>query len=230
GMRGQSELREEFSTPLLVLMGMVGLVLLIACANVANLLIARAAFRQKEIAVRLALGAGRGRIVGQLVVESLLLALLGGAAGLVMAIWTSDVLVRALPYESATRALSTGPDLRVVGFTFVVALATGLVFGLVPAWQASRPALTSTLKNESTTVTAGNPRARLRKGLVVAQVAFSLLLLIGAGLFTRSLSNLRSLDPGFQADQLLTFAVDPSLNGYDQAHIRAVAQQLQDRL
>jgi predicted permease len=230
GLKGHSYVREDLSTPLVVLMGMVGLVLLIACANVANLLLARASFRQKEIAVRLALGAGRRRIVGQLVTESLVLAILGGAAGLVLAAWTSDLLVRSLPFESLTRALTTGPDLRVVGFTFAVALSTGLFFGLVPAWQASRPALTSTLKNESTTVTAGHPRARLRKGLVVAQVAFSLLLLIGAGLFTRSLANLRSLDPGFQADQLLTFAVDPSLNGYEQPHIRSLVAQLQERL
>jgi predicted permease len=230
GLRGQSDLREQFSTPLLVLMGMVGLVLLIACANVANLLIARASFRQKEIAVRLALGAGRRRIVGQLVVESLVLAVLGGLAGLVLAVWTSDMLVRALPFEGAVRALSTGPDLRVVGFTFAVALLTGLVFGLLPAWQSSRPALTSTLKNESTTVTAGHPRARLRKGLVVAQVAFSLLLLIGAGLFSRSLSNLRSLDPGFQADRVLTFAIDASLNGYSQERIRTLVAQIQERL
>ena len=230
GMKGHSYVRDNLSTPLVVLMGMVGLVLLIACANVANLLLARASFRQKEIAVRLALGAGRRRIVGQLVTESLVLAALGGLAGLVLAAWTSDMLVRALPFESATLALHTGPDLRVIAFTFAVALATGLFFGLVPAWQASRPALTATLKNESTTVTAGHPRARLRKGLVIAQVAFSLLLLIGAGLFTRSLANLRSLDPSFQADQLLTFAVDPSLNGYDQARIRALTQDLQDRL
>jgi predicted permease len=230
GMRGHSDLREQFSTPLLVLMGMVGLVLLIACANVANLLLARAAYRQKEIAVRLALGAGRNRIVGQLVVESLVLSLLGGIAGLLLALWTSDVLVRALPFESAARALSTGPDLRVVAFTFAVALATGLFFGLVPAWQSSRPALTSTLKNESTSVTSGHPKARLRKGLVVAQVAFSLLLLIGAGLFTRSLANLRRLDPGFRADQVLTFAMDASLNGYSQERIRSLVQSLQERL
>ena len=229
-VRGQSDLREQFSTPLVVLMGMVGLVLLIACANVANLLIARAAFRQKEIAVRLALGAGRRRIVGQLVVESLVLALLGGLAGLVLASWTTDILIRALPFEGAARALSTGADLRVVAFTFAVALVTGLVFGLVPAWQASRPALTATLKNESTTVTAGNPRARLRKGLVVAQVAFSLLLLVGAGLFTRSLANLRATDPGFQADQVVTFAIDASLNAYSQEHVRALVARIQERM
>jgi predicted permease len=227
---GHSYFREDLSTPLVVLMSMVGLVLLIACANVANLLLARSAFRQKEIAVRMALGAGRRRIVGQLLVESLVLAFLGGLAGLVIALWTSDLLVRALPFDSAARALSTGPDLRVVAFTFAVALATGVFFGLVPAWQVSRPALTATLRNESTTVTAGHTRARLRKGLVIAQVAFSLLLLIGAGLFTRSLANLRNLDPGFQADQLLTFSVDPSLNGYGQEHIRALVQQLQERL
>jgi putative ABC transport system permease protein len=215
GGRGTSGLRDQSKTPLLVLMGMVGLVLLIACANVANLLLARASSRQREIAVRLALGASRGRLVRQLLAESLVLALAGGAVGTIFAAWTGDLLIRALPVEHAARIFSVDPNLRVGLFALGLALLTGLVFGLVPALQATRPALSSTLKSESGSVMGGTGAFGFRKGLVVTQVALSLLLLIGAGLFTRSLANLRSLNPGFEAQRLLAFSVDPSLNGYD---------------
>jgi predicted permease len=215
GGRGTSGLRDQSKTPLLVLMGMVGLVLLIACANVANLLLARASSRQREIAVRLALGASRARIVRQLLAESFVLSLAGAAVGIVGAAWTGDLLIRALPVENASRIFSLEPDLRVGLFALGLALATGLVFGLVPAFQATRPTLSSTLKSESGSVLGGTGAFGFRKGLVVAQVALSLLLLIGAGLFSRSLANLRALDPGFQAERLLAFSVDPSLNGYD---------------
>jgi predicted permease len=230
GGRGASELRDESKKPLMVLMAMVGLVLLIACANVANLLLARASSRQREVAVRIALGASRARIVRQLLVECLVLAAAGGAAGLAVASWTGGLLVRALPFEAAPRVLSSEPDLRVALFALTLSAITALAFGLAPALQATRLDLAPTLKNEATSVMGGSAPFRFRKGLVVAQVALSLLLLIGAGLFTRSLMNLRQLDPGFQPEQLLTFRVDPSLNGYGVDRRIEVHERIRDEL
>ena len=228
GGRGVSGLRDQSRTPLLVLMGMVGLVLLIACANVANLLLARASSRQKEVALRLALGATRARLVRQLLVECLLLSLVGGALGIAISLWTADLLLRALPFEAAARVLSPAPDLRIALFAFGLSLVTGLVFGLVPALQSTRPDLAPTLKNEAGMVLGGTAPFRFRKGLVVAQVALSLLLLISAGLFTRSLLNLRRLDPGFRSQRIVTFVVDPSLNGYELERRFAFLRQLRD--
>ena len=228
GGRGTSDLRYQSKTPLLVLMGMVGLVLLIACANVANLLLARASSRQKEIAVRLALGASRSRLVRQLLIESVVFSLAGGLLGIGLAAWTGTLLLHALPSEQAARALSAEPDARVMLFALGLAVATGIVFGLVPALQATRPRLAPTLKDETASVIGGTSPFRFRKGLVVAQVALSLLLLIGAGLFTRSLVNLRGLDPGFQPERLLTFGVDPSLSGYGLQRRLALFKRLQD--
>jgi predicted permease len=230
GGRGVSGLRDQSKTPLLMLMGMVGLVLLIACANVANLLLARASSRQKEVALRLALGASRARLVRQLLVECLVLALAGGLLGIALSVWTADLLLRAVPYEAAARVLSPDPDLRVALFALALSLVTGLVFGLVPALQSTRPDLAPTLKNESGTVLGGSAPFRFRKALVVAQVALSLLLLIGAGLFTRSLINLRRLNPGFEAQRLVTFDVDPSLNGYTLERRFALFRQLQEEI
>lgn len=229
GYKGIAQIREQFSTPMLVLMGMVCLVLLIACANVANLLMARAPSRQREIAVRLALGASRRRVVTQLLVESLVLALAGGALGVLLAVWGADLLVRALPFEAASLTLSSTPDARVLLFTLAVTLLTGLLFGLVPALQMARPQLVHALKEEGgTVVSAGH--LRLRKGLVVAQVALSLLLLVGAGLFARSLWNLRALDPGFRVDRLFTFSLDPALSGYSAEASTAFYERLRQRL
>src|SRR5205823_3980314 len=228
--RGPSGLRDQAETPLLVLMGMVGLVLLIACANVANLLMARASSRQKEIAVRLALGASRGRLVRQLLVESVVFSLAGGLLGIVFAVWTGSLILRALPSEQAARVLSADPDLRVGAFALLLSLVTGLVFGLAPALQSTRPQLAPTLKNEAAAVVGGTAPFRLRKGLVVAQVALSLLLLIGSGLFTRSLLNLRSMHPGFQADRLLAFSVNPALSGYELTRRLSLFKRLQDDL
>ena len=228
GARGTSGLRDQSRTPLFVLMGMVGLVLLIACANVANLLLARASSRQREMAVRLALGAGRTRLVRQLLVESVVLSIAGGVLGLVFAAWTGDLLLGALPIEGAARVLTAEPDLRVGLFALGLSLLTGLAFGLAPAFQSTRPALAPTLKSEAGAVIGGAVPFRFRKGLVVAQVALSLLLLIGAGLFARSLMNLRTLDPGFEPERLLAFSVDPSLNGHDPARRLALCKQIQD--
>jgi predicted permease len=230
GARGPSGLRDQSKTPLLVLMGMVGLVLLIACANVANLLLARASSRQREIAVRLALGAGRGRLARQLLVESVVLSVAGGALGLVFAAWVGDLLLGALPVDQASRVLTAEPDLRVGLFALGLSLFTGLAFGLAPALQSTRPALAPTLKSETGSVLGGTAPFRFRKVLVVAQVALSLLLLIGAGLFTRSLLNLRTLNPGFEPERLLAFSVDPSLNGYDVPRRLAVLQKIQDEV
>ena len=224
--QGLSELRDSVQTPLFVLMAMVGLVLLIACANVANLLLSRASARQKEVAVRLALGAGRRRLIRQTMTESLVLAVAGGIVGVVLSIWVGDLLLSVMPFESFTRSLSTEPDLRVGGFTALLALATAVVFGLIPALQASKPELNRTLREEAGNLSGGTKHARFRKGLVVAQVALSMLLVAGAGLFARSLYNLKTLDTGFQVDNLITFRVDPSLNGYDQPRIKRFYDQL----
>jgi predicted permease len=230
GGRGISGLRDQSKTPLLVLMGMVGLVLLIACANVANLLLARASSRQKEVALRLALGASRARLVRQLLVECLVLAAAGGMLGIAISAWTANLLLRALPFEAAARVLSPDPDMRVALFALALSLATGVVFGLVPALQSTRPDLAPTLKNESGTLLGGSAPIRFRKGLVVAQVALSLLLLIGAGLFTRSLMNLRHLNPGFEPQRLITFTMDPSLNGYERERRFALFKQVQEEI
>src|SRR5262249_14910241 len=144
--------------------------------------------------------------------------------------WTAAVLLRADPDGNAIRAFSAEPDLRVAGFAFALSVLTGVVFGLVPAFQSTRPDVFPTLKSESGSVAGGTRPYRFRKGLVVAQVALSLLLLVGAGLFTRSLYNLNRLDPGFEKGRLLTFAVDPSLNAYDESRQRAVVKQIQDEV
>jgi predicted permease len=225
GGRGVSQIREQFSTPLVVLMSLVGLVLLIACANVANLLMARAPARQREIGIRLALGASRARIVGQLLVESLLLSLVGGTLGILVSIWTGDLMLSALPFESAGQAFSSTPDARVLLFTLAVSVLTGVLFGLVPAWQTTRPQLLAAIKEEGGSIVSTG-HVRLRKGLVVAQVALSLLLLAGAGLFVRSLWNLRAIDPGFRVEGLTTFSIDPTLSGYSDAQSQHLFEQL----
>jgi predicted permease len=229
--RGTSELRRQFSESLVVLMAMVGLLLVIACANVANLLLARATSRHKEIAIRLALGAGRVRIVRQHLAESLVLALAGGGLGLIVASWTGALLIGELPGAGdGSTTLSADPDPRVMLFAFGVSIFTALLFGLAPAIQSTRAAVAGTLKDESSSVVGGTGHARARKGLVVAQVALSLMLLAGAALFARSLYNLRSLDPGFKVDHLLSFSLDPGLSGYDQSRVKALFKSAQDRL
>ncbi len=223
--KGRSFLRDRFSSPLLVLMAIVGLVLLIACANVANLLIARATARQKEIAVRLALGASRVQIISQLLVESLLLSLAGGLGGLLLAVWIDQTLVNFLPAGTSVLTISATPDWRILLFTLGISLATGIIFGLVPALQATRPNLAPTLKDEVGAITS-TASTGLRKSLVVAQVTLSLLLLVGAGLFIRSLKNLKELDPGFKTRNLMTFSIDPPLNGYKAERSREMYRQI----
>ena len=226
---GRSFLRNRMSRPLEVLMAIVALVLLIACGNVANLLLVRAAGRQKEIAMRLALGAARRQIVRQLLVESLMLSLAGGVMGVGLAWSGAKALLGFLPQGSTPLGFSAAPDTRILLFNFAVALATGLLFGLVPALQATRPDIGRTLKDQAGSV-AGTGHARLRKSLVVAQVTLSLLLLIAAGLFVRSLRNLRESGAGIQASNLISFTVDPSLNGYSGPRSAAFFRELNRNL
>ena len=229
GSKGRSNLRKTYSKPLFALMAIVGLVLLIACSNLANLLIARASARQKEIAVRLALGAGRGRLIRQLLVESLMLATVGGSLGVGLAVMIDQGLIDFLPSGHTPLSLSSTPDWTVLGFTFAVSLLAGTLFGLVPALQSTRPELANTLKDEAGGVLRGGS-AGLRKGLVVAQVSLSLLLLIGAGLFLQSLRNLKTLNPGFEVKNLLAFDVDPTMSRYDPKWSADYYRRLSERL
>jgi predicted permease len=227
---GFSGLRNEFSTALLVLMCMVGLVLLIACANVANLLIARGFMRQKEIAVRLSLGASRGRLVKQLLVESLLLSCLGGIAGLFLSVVLTRGLLALIPVEGQPLLIEASPDARILGFTFGLTFLTGIIFGLLPALRASRPDPWTTLKDTVGSIAGAGGSLFLRKGLVTAQVALSFLLLFGAGLFVRSLQNLKTTETGVSLENLITFQLSPELNGYDAPRRSLFYQELLERL
>jgi len=201
--------------PLLILSGAVGLVLLIACANVANLLLARASSRQREIALRTALGAGRWRLVRQMLTESLLLAMTGCALGLLLASWSIAALVAASPPQ-LPRVSAIQVDRVVLGFAVVVAVLTGLLFGLAPALQAAKTSLTEALKEGARGTGDGTPHSRLRRALIVAEVALSLVLLAGAGLLTRSLVRLLDVDPGFRSNNLVTMAVSFDSAKYSQ--------------
>ena len=213
-----------------LLMTIVGLVLLIACANVANRLLARASARQKEIAVRLSLGAGRGRLIMQLLTEGTLLALIGGAAGLLLAYWAQGLLWSFRPPFLAADSVDLQPDMRVLLFTLVVSMATGIIFGLAPAIQASRPDLVVELK-EKTGAPAGSTRLfSLRNLLVSAQVALSLVALIGAGLFLRSLQNAQQISPGFDAPHLAVLSFDLGAQGYTEERGRQFQQRVLERV
>ena len=226
---GYSPLRNDFSTALVVLMGMVGLVLLIACANVANLLIARGFMRQREIAVRLSLGATRGQLVRQLLTESVLLSLIGGALGIALSVALTRGLIALIPQQQPLLIQPT-PDLRILTFTFVLTLVTGVVFGLLPALRASKPDQWATLKDTGGAVAGTGGSLFLRKGLVAAQVALSFLLLFGAGLFVRSLQNLQTTDTGIEMDNLITFRLSPALSGYEEQQTVNFYTELLERL
>jgi predicted permease len=227
---GFSGIRNDFSTALIVLMGMVGLVLLIACANVANLLIARAFMRQKEIAVRLSLGASRGRLVRQLLVESLVLSTAGGVVGLGLAFVLTRGLLRLVPSDGQPLMINAYPDTRILLFTVALTFLTGIVFGLLPAFRASRPDPWTTLKDTVGSIAGTGGSLFLRKGLVTAQVALSFLLLFGAGLFVKSLQNLRTTETGIELDNLVTFQLAPALSGYTNERATQFYTQLLERL
>ncbi len=219
-------LREYMRRPLWLLLALTGAVLLLACANLASLLLARATARERELAVRLAIGAGRGRIVRQLLIESLLLSAAGAVAGLGLAYLADRILLRIyLPADAASEfQVSPIPDGRVLAFVVGAMLVTSLVFGLLPAVRGSRTEITLSLKDRSGTLTGGG--FSLRRMLVGIQVALSLLLLVGAGLFVRTLRNLENVGPGFPTDHLLTFRIDPSLNGYSDEVTKSFYERL----
>jgi predicted permease len=215
--QGFDRLRNQFSRSLFILMGLVNLVLLIACANVANLLLARATSRAREIGLRLSLGASRGRLIRQLLTESIVLAFLGGAVGCLFAYWGTSLLISLISSTGKTISLSVSPDLRVIGFTTGACLFTAVLFGLAPAWRSARTDLVSGLKESPRTLSTAGLRLGLGKALVVSQVALSLVLLFGAGLFVRTLVKLKNLDTGFDTRNVLLFGLNPTKSGYKEA-------------
>ncbi len=228
---GYSEIRQQASTALIVLMCMVGLVLVIACFNVANLLIARAVARQKEIAVRLAIGSSRAQLIRQLLVESVMLSVAGGGLGILLSVWTVRALLSFLPAGDAPFTFQAEPDGRILAFNLALAIATGILFGLAPAFQSTRLDIWNTLKDVVGAITGASGSVRLRRILVTAQVALSFLLLAGAGLFVASLANLKNANTGFRnIQQLVSFQVDPSLNGYDVPRLQSFYKNLLEQL
>ncbi|HKG80778.1 MAG TPA: ABC transporter permease [Pyrinomonadaceae bacterium] len=226
------EMGSTFKSGGAIAMAIVGLILLIACANVANLMLARAAARRKEIGIRVALGANRARLIRQLLTESVLLSLLGGGLGLLLAFWVTDLMqgfVPILEYNIVNNFFAL--DSRALVFTLVISLATGLVFGLAPAWHSSNPALVPVLKGNPETVERGRRRAfGLRNVLVVAQVALSLVVLVCGGLFIKSFRKAQTMDPGFDNANGLIMSMSPTLVGYDKDQARQFFRQVLERM
>ncbi|MBL8188470.1 MAG: ABC transporter permease [Acidobacteria bacterium] len=230
GGQGEMNIRNLYAPSMYLLLGVVAMVLLIACANVANLLLSRAASRKKEIGVRLALGASRWRLIRQLMTESVLLSLFGGALGILFALWIKDGLLAVSDWGGrGMRGLEPQLDWRVMGFTLALSLLTGIIFGLAPAWRATKVDLTPTLKDTGRGSSAAT-RSLLSRGLVVVQVALSLLLLVGAGLFVRTLLNLQQVEPGFNAKNLLIFGIQPGLIGYKDEKLVHLYERTTERL
>jgi len=226
------EMGSTFKSGGAIAMAIVGLILLIACANVANLMLARAAARRKEIGIRVALGANRARLIRQLLTESVLLSLLGGGLGLLLAFWVTDLMQGFIPileYNIVNNFFAL--DSRALVFTLVISLATGLVFGLAPAWHSSNPALVPVLKGNPETVERGRRRAfGLRNVLVVAQVALSLVVLVCGGLFIKSFRKAQTMDPGFDNANGLIMSMSPTLVGYDKDQARQFFRQVLERM
>ncbi len=229
GRRGQSTLHSQTKIPLILLMCITAIVLLIACANIANLLLARGAGRSMEMAVRLSLGATRGQIVAQLMSESILLALMGGLASILVAKWTIAGIGAIMPSGLAS-------DLHVtlsgtaIAFAGALSIATGFLFGLFPALHSTRTELASIMRDAGGKATGVKSAARFRTTLVTAQIALSMALLMGAGLFVKSLKNVAAVDLGIKIDHVTTFAISPVLNGYTPARSRVLFQQVEDQL
>jgi predicted permease len=228
GSRGIDYMQSRFGTPAVVLMGIVGLVLLVACTNLANLLLARASGRRQEFAIRLSLGASQLRLVRQLLVEALMLAGLGGAFGIALSFWMTTALLHFLNAgESLHNTLRIGLDPAVFAFAAGLSLITAMFFGLVPAWQSTRLSLTPGLKRRES---GGASHLKLRNLLVVIQISLSVVVLVIAGLLTKTLRTLRTMDLGFQPDRVIVLSVDPSMNGYSKSAAHAFYKELLDRV
>jgi len=229
GSRGQSNVTREAKAPLTLLLGVTAFVLLIACANIANLLLARGAGRAGEMAIRLSIGAGRGQLVRQLLGESCLLAVFGGIGGLVVAQWTLNLMVALLPAQAAETVTLT-LDPIVMLFAATLAIGTGVLFGLFPALHSTRPDLISALKGQSGQPSGARSASRFRTSLATAQIALSMALLVSAGLFTRSLFNVSRVDLGLRADNVVTFQISPVRNGYKVEQTRQLFERVEDEL
>jgi putative ABC transport system permease protein len=230
GSRGRPILQRDAGRPLLILLSMVGLVLLIACANLASLLVARGEARQREIVVRMAMGAGRWRLVRQLLTESLLISLAGGAAGLIVGSWTLGALVSSVPENMGAAGLQGKFDDRVLAFSLGLSVLTGILFGFLPALRSTRADLQSTLREQGANVFGGKSNVRLRKALLVSQVALTVVLLVSAGFFVRSLMNLKGQDLGVRTDHVIQFSVSPELNRYTPAQTIAFVDRLRENI
>ena len=229
GARGQTSVRSEAQEPLRMLLGVTALVLIIACANIANLLLARAAGRANEMAVRLSLGAKRGQLIRQLLAEACLLAILGGVAGLVIAKWTLGAMASLLPSDLAP-LIPIGLDATALVFAAALAIGTGILFGLFPAVHSTRQDLLPTLKGRAGQPGGTRAAARFRTSLATAQIALSMALLVAAGLFAKSLYNVARTDLGLKADRIVTFAISPQLNRYTPERSHVLFEQLEDAL
>jgi predicted permease len=230
GAQGRTTVQRDSGPALMALFAMVALVLLISCTNVANLLLAKAAARQREFAIRSALGATPGRMMRQLLVESILCAMGGGVLGLILGVWIMNILTQAVVSEAGIEGITAQVDGGVLGFAAAATGVSALLFGLIPAWRATRTGVSQMMKDQGSTTSAGPAHVRFRKYLVAGQVAFTLLLLTGGALFSRTLWNLRKQNLGLSTENLITFSIAPQLSGYDEARTVALVDQLRERL
>ena len=228
--RGLAALREQFSKPLTFLMAAVGVLLLIACTNVANLLLARGNSRRREIALRFALGAARARVIRQLLTESVLLGVGGGAFGVMVAFWGGNAVANIMSHSTSATHLVVHPDMRILAFTALVSLVAVILFGLIPAWRASKLDLSQSVKEDNRAATAAPGRSRIGEGLVIPQIALSLVLTVGAGLLVRTLENLKNSYPGFREQNVLLFSIRPGMIGYTDAQVAELYERLSEQI